>query len=245
LARPLLNARRWALREWLRKRGGGWIEDPANANEAFARVRARRTLAALHAAGFEPMRLAALAERLAVHAATLDHAAQMLIRAAAAFHDDTVLITRARWRGDDAVRQRALSALLTAAGGAAGEPPADDVAALEAQLLQFDFKAATLGGAWLRAGADTIAIRRDPGALEGRADGAAPLAPLSLTPGAAQVWDRRAALTVDEAGWRILVEARKPQLARAEDRRPLADARISWLLEERAAHLLGSVNALE
>src|SRR5512145_1318327 len=41
LARPLLGARREALRTMLRARGAEWIEDPANADPTFERVRAR------------------------------------------------------------------------------------------------------------------------------------------------------------------------------------------------------------
>ena len=51
LARPLLGARREALRKMLRARGAEWIEDPANADPAFERVRARAALSALEAKG--------------------------------------------------------------------------------------------------------------------------------------------------------------------------------------------------
>lgn len=239
LARPLLNAQRSALREWLRERSVSWIEDPANINEAFARVRARRKLEALCAKGFDPIRLAMLAERLAAHATELDRAARRLIRDAVAFRDDEALIMRALWRGDEAVRQRALSALVTAAGGAASEPPFEQVASLEAQMVQLDFKAATLGGAWLKSAAGGIAIRRDRGALEGRADGAEPLAQMELPSNAERVWDRRVVLRAAEGGWRVIVEAGKPQLARGEERRPLEAANAHWLLGERTDHLLG------
>jgi tRNA(Ile)-lysidine synthase len=43
--RPLLEARRQALREWLLERGETWLEDPANADARFARARARAALA--------------------------------------------------------------------------------------------------------------------------------------------------------------------------------------------------------
>jgi tRNA(Ile)-lysidine synthase len=46
-ARPQLGERRDALREWLRHRGIGWIDDPSNSNQAFERVRVRRDLSAL------------------------------------------------------------------------------------------------------------------------------------------------------------------------------------------------------
>lgn len=44
IARPLLGARREALRGLLRAEGIGWAEDPSNENAAFERVRMRRLL---------------------------------------------------------------------------------------------------------------------------------------------------------------------------------------------------------
>lgn len=46
LLRPLLAARRVALRDLLRARGEAWLDDPANDNQNFARARARRALTA-------------------------------------------------------------------------------------------------------------------------------------------------------------------------------------------------------
>lgn len=43
--RPMLEARRQALRDWLSERGETWLEDPANADARFARARARAALA--------------------------------------------------------------------------------------------------------------------------------------------------------------------------------------------------------
>ncbi len=243
LARPLLGARRWALRAWLRERRVDWIEDPANVNEAFARVRARRALEGLRGAGFEPMRLAALAERLSQHADALDRAAFALVREAAVFHDDTIMVRPPFWEAPASVRQRALAALFAAAGGAEGEPPPDQVAHLDALMTAPDFKAATLAGAWARAGVgldgDAIAIRRDRGALVGRADGARRPAATILPANQSYVWDRRAAVTSDGAGWSIEIEAGDPVLTRGQERAPLASGRVEWLLEARVRQLLG------
>jgi tRNA(Ile)-lysidine synthase len=43
--RPLLDARRQALRDWLSEQGETWLEDPANDDLRFARARARAALA--------------------------------------------------------------------------------------------------------------------------------------------------------------------------------------------------------
>jgi tRNA(Ile)-lysidine synthase len=238
VARPLLAARRAALRDELRARGATWIEDPANVNEDFARVRARRELEALALSGLEPMRFAALAERLAPHAARHDAAAHTLIEAASSFDAGTVTIRRAMWRGPATVRQRALSVLVAAAGGGAGEAAPEQVVALEAQVSQAGFKGATLAGAHVRGAGKSIVVQRDAGALSGRADGAAPLARLALEANAETVWDRRLALTPSEPGWSVIVEGGAPVLAKYDTRQPISTVSSAWLLEARVAHLL-------
>lgn len=45
IARPLLSTRRAALREMLKRRGVGWIEDPTNVDQRFERPRMRISLA--------------------------------------------------------------------------------------------------------------------------------------------------------------------------------------------------------
>lgn len=237
LARPLLSRRRTELRDHLGKRSAEWIEDPANANEAYARVRARAKLAALESEGFDPMRLAALAERLAPRVEALDAAAAALIAEAVSFEADEIIIRRAAWCGGEAVRQRALAVLLAAVGGAERVPGDDQVAALESQFEEPTFKGATLSGAVVTAPKGGWRLARDRGALAGRADGARSPAPLLLTASLETVWDRRLALVVDEPNWSVTVENGAPLLAHGDQRRTIAAAR--WLLADRVAHLLG------
>ncbi|NHB76116.1 tRNA lysidine(34) synthetase TilS [Rhodobacter sp. M37P] len=63
--RPLLAAGREELRDWLRQRRIGWIDDPTNDNARFTRVRARKALAALAPLGITGARLAEVAGHLA------------------------------------------------------------------------------------------------------------------------------------------------------------------------------------
>lgn len=241
LARPLLGARRESLRAHLRALNAAWIEDPANANPVHARVRARAVLAELPGEGFDPMRFAALAERLQPHVLSLDKEAAALVASAATFNADEIVLDRARWQGDDAVLQRALEALLIAASGAERGPAPARLASLSTALSQLSFTGATLAGAWLepRAGG-AVVVRRDPGALSGRAGGAAPIEPLALAPDRETVWDGRVALTMTEPGWSLVCHARAPLLQRDEERRPLAAAAPHWLLRERVQHVLGT-----
>jgi tRNA(Ile)-lysidine synthase len=236
LARPLLGARRKELRDVLAARRAAWIEDPANENEVYARVRVRLALAELEGDGFDPMRLAALAERLRPHLDELDKGAATLIAEAARFEADEIVLERSRWRGEDAVKQRALDLLITAASGQErGSAPAQ-LENLSVTLDQSDFTGATLAGAWLQPRGERVIIRRDPGALTGRADGAAPVAPLTLIAGQEAVWDGRLAVIAQEPGWSVVFENAKPVLAKGEARAPVASAR--WLVRDRVEHLL-------
>jgi tRNA(Ile)-lysidine synthase len=241
LARPLLGVRRAELRDALRARGATWIEDPANTNPAFERVRVRARLAALEAQGLDPMRLARLAAKLRPRVDQLDRDAGVLIGRAARFEGQSIAITRANWSGGAEVRRRALSVLIAAAAGASREPNPSALEALEARLGAEGFAGASLGGAQLaRKGAETV-FTRDLGALRGRADGALPLAPLPLSAGAEAVWDGRLAIVGSEPGWLVVVEEGRPRLAKGQVRREVGDLGAAhWLLEARVQHLLGS-----
>jgi tRNA(Ile)-lysidine synthase len=242
LSRPLLSARRKDLRDFLIARRAAWIEDPANENEIHARVRARRALAELERDGLDPMRLAAFAERIRPHVDEIDRRAGALIGDIAMFDDDEIAVDRSLRHGDETVKQRALDVLIAAAaGGERGASPSQ-VETLSQILDRPDFRGATLAGAWLRPRADRIVIARDPGALTGRADGAAPVPPFRLTPGASAVWDGRVMLSIGEPGWSVVFNGRRPELRRGDERRPLAAASPHWLLRERVQHLLGGIN---
>lgn len=231
LARPLLSARRDALRDMLRARGADWIEDPANANPDFTRVRAR---AALSNAALDPMRLAVLAERLAPRVDALDGAAFALIQRSVTFDGEALVIAMPAWDAGAPVRARALGVLLAAAGAqqrAAEIDPNQDMS-----------RPFTRAGALVRPKRDIVRITRDPGALTGRADGVPPLPPLALPMGEAAVWDARLALTAREPGWSVIVEDGAPVLARGAERQSVAKADAYWLLQTRVAHLLGRIN---
>jgi tRNA(Ile)-lysidine synthase len=242
MARPLLGARRAALRDALRERGAEWIEDPSNENIAFARVRARERLAHLEAIGFDAGRLAALAAKLRPLADAIDEEAARLIADAARFADGGAALALEGWAGPTEVRRRALSALIAAVSGADRELGADAVASLEARLGP-NFEGATLGGARLRRKAGAILIERDQGAVLGRAGGAEPLLSLDLPRGVEVVWDNRLALIACEEGWSAApAPGEGPVLTKSGASHSLADAAACglvtarWLTKERIAH---------
>lgn len=239
LARPLLGARREELRAFLRARGASWIEDPANDNPHYARVRARRRLSSLEAAGFDPMRLAALAERLEPFMCAVDAAAAALIDAAVRVEDDAVILERSAWQGASEVKRRALQALIAAAGAHARGPSPAQLGTVEAAIEEGAFSGMTLAGAQLAPSRGRIVITRDRGALAGRAGGAEAAAPLPLEPGREAIWDKRLLLAATEPGWSVVFENGAPRLARGAERRPIAAAAPHWLIKERLEHVLG------
>jgi tRNA(Ile)-lysidine synthase len=125
IARPLLTARRQALRAVLHDRGIGWIDDPTNTDLRYERPRIRAAVElqattddrgaadAIAAAGEERSQLCgAAAELVATHAR---RPIPGLIHLAPAFLDE----------GDEASRVHALRSLLAVAGGTTHLPDED------------------------------------------------------------------------------------------------------------------------
>lgn len=83
-ARPLLQAGREELRDWLRARGIPWVDDPTNENERFTRVKARKALAVLAPLGISAEGLAEVAGNLA----RVQEALAVQVEAAAAWVEE-------------------------------------------------------------------------------------------------------------------------------------------------------------
>jgi tRNA(Ile)-lysidine synthase len=124
LLRPLLDVPKADLVATLRKRGQAWIEDPSNANPAFARVRVRRALDDL--AGGDAVARAELVAHLALTArnlararAALDAAARALLRTMARVEPGGIawLDIAPLQSADDEIALRALGLLLKTVGG--------------------------------------------------------------------------------------------------------------------------------
>lgn len=237
LLRPLLEAGRRGLRDRLRAAGLAWIEDPANEEARYARVR-MRALRSAHPALDVPL-LGIAAEAAAARAA-LDALVMQALPAAVRFEGPWIALDLAAYQPlPEGARLRLLAALLTAAGG--GRPAAPEAAALAARAIVEGAAGLTVAGAWLRRRRGEVRIGRDPGALFGRAQVNSP-APLALAVGREAVFDGRLALTAWEDGWRAEPAAsigvgltsgkHRTSLENAE-RMGLVEAR--WLLAERVA----------
>jgi tRNA(Ile)-lysidine synthase len=168
--RPLLAVRRGTLRDWLRAEGVAWSEDPSNDDPAFARVRARRALAALAPLGVTPERLAATAARMrrareALEAATRTLAAETVTEGAAG---DVLLARAPIAAAPEEVGLRLIAAALMWVSGARYRPRADGLApAYDAVVSGTLGRGLTLHGCVLRRAGDAVAVRREPGRVAG------------------------------------------------------------------------------
>lgn len=189
IVRPFLGETRASVRRRLAAAGVSWIDDPANEEPAFERVRVRRALAALRAVGADVARLRAVTRAAArADAAERDAAAALLARAARVEADGWIVLDRARFAdAPGAARRRALEAVLGAAAGRPGPLSAEALDRLgDALGPERAFAGATLGGAAVAPAGESVVVARDPGALLGRVDRAAE--PAGVCSG---VWDGR------------------------------------------------------
>jgi tRNA(Ile)-lysidine synthase len=179
LCRPLLTARRAALRDWLAAEGLSWIDDPANDDPRHPRTRARRALA--------------------------DGAASAPLLPAADLGDLTEAVRVSPWGAIELDRRalqaapepqarRLLQIALACASGGSGALKAN---ALLSRLRGAQDFTAGLAGARILAG-QAVRLTREAG--EAARGG---LAPIELEPGQDAVWDGRWAVRANEAGVRV------------------------------------------
>ena len=127
LLRPLLRAKRQALRDWLAGLGQPWIDDPSNEDDRFERVRARRSLA-----GMSPeasARLAVLAERSTRAAELLERSARRWLALSLQEHEAGICHVA---EGDfqdlpAALQERILAIIIARYGGRQAPPEAEEL----------------------------------------------------------------------------------------------------------------------
>jgi tRNA(Ile)-lysidine synthase len=178
LLRPLIAARRTALRAWLAAHGEAWIEDPANLDPRQPRARARADLAA----GFAPdPRLDHRDETPTFPSARIGRAGEVSIDLAAL-------------SGEPAF----LAAAIACASGRETLPRAPSVLKLFYRLTQMPQARATLGGTRILARQGQVTVAREIG--DGR-QGEAPS--ICLAPGETVIWDGRFEVRARAAGLTI------------------------------------------
>jgi tRNA(Ile)-lysidine synthase len=194
LVRPLLAVGRARLRATLAERGQPWLEDPSNENPAHARVRMRRLLPVLAAAGLDAAQLAAASAHLGrARAALDDQVATLLAVAAVVFPAGYIRLDPAPLRTAPAeVALRALARCLLTVGGADYAPRLARLARLHDAIRADRLGGgATLGGCRVLPRRAALLICREP---------AMAAEEVALAPGESAMWDGRFRIELTAAG---------------------------------------------
>ena len=201
LLRPMLDAGRAELRDWLAARGAAWIDDPANDDPKYARSRARTSLLPLGEGGAQRrMRVGRLSGEAAPAQTT--HPLSRKDDRSAAVRSSPLPSGEGSFEVDRLIDASTLAAVLVCAGGGDRPPRGDRLTALLTRLRAGETFTATLCGARIEASGEHVLIAREPGELTRR-----PPPPLRLTPRVEAVWDGRWAITTDEPGWSVVPAA--------------------------------------
>lgn len=245
--RPLLAVPRRALQSWLRAHDVAWVDDPSNANPAFARTAIRAALSSPAGRDAGPSGLARTAARHGAARRALDAAtARLLGRHVAVYPQGFACLPRAALAvADPAIARRALVQILGCVGGAPYPPREERLQALLTGLRGgMAFRGATLAGCRLvpqGAGGDTILVVREvrPGVARRSAAADAGLARdgrfrLVLPAAAATGRSRMAIAALGEDGWASVVRHR-PALRKSAI--PAAVRRALPALRDRAGVL--------
>lgn len=219
LLRPLLGVTGESLRDWLRRVGVDWIEDPSNRNEAFARVRLRRAMAGVESAGLTAADVAAAAGEIGRARALLEGEIAALLARSTAVHPAGFATVNAAafFEVPPEIGRRALVRILLAIGGGTYPPRRDRLDRLYRRLAVAGGGdiSATLGGCRISGRGDALLVCREPrGGIE----------PFKVRPGMRTLWDRRFVIDVGGTkrkaaqsfvarlghdGWRDLMAAAK------------------------------------
>lgn len=165
--RPFLRHSREELRDFLRRQGIGWIEDPTNADDRYDRVKARRALRTLGRLGIGAGRIVATVDHLAAAEAALRQALDRLIRAHVREVSGDLLIDAPAFRQefDPEMQRRLVVAGLRWTSGADYAPRGAKVADFLAHWQTRP--GSTLLGCRLTLGPDVIRISREARAVAG------------------------------------------------------------------------------
>jgi tRNA(Ile)-lysidine synthase len=179
LLRPLLTTRRAAIRDWLTARGEAWIEDPANADLAYARPRARRAIAR-EGGDLTPPAPEPAAAGLAL-AVRMDESGGF------------ALPRRSLRDAEPAAARRFTAVACLCAAGTDRAPARARTQRLADRLRDVETFAASLAGARIEADENEVRVMREPG--EASRGG---LAAIRLEAEQTTVWDGRFEITAGD-----------------------------------------------
>jgi tRNA(Ile)-lysidine synthase len=214
--RPLLGMSRAELRDWLRARGQGWIEDPSNEAPHFERVKARRVMEALRDLGIDAGVLATVASRMAGAREALQIQTLEAARRIATVEAGDVLIDRPAFLALPCeIARRTLVAALNWVASAEYGPRAEPVQALLAAVAKG--RGGTLHGCRVLCRQASLRVTREVQAVRGR----------NAAPG--RLWDGRWQVTGPEISGLEVRALDEAGLARCPDWRGTGRPRAQLL----------------
>jgi len=196
LLRPLLEESRETLRQWLSAKGTGWIEDPANADDRFARTRARRALAPLRSPED-------------VGPPTFTHEPSQKREEPNVLPLARPLPLGAGFTLDRSIDAATLAMTLLCASGTRTPPRGDRLRTLLSRVRSSEVFTSTLAGARVMASQRMVVIGRDPGRRA--------IPEMALMPGQPGTWDDRVEITISQTGYSVVpASGRLNKLCRAD-----------------------------
>jgi tRNA(Ile)-lysidine synthase len=191
LLRPFLAVPKDRLVATLRAEGQDWVEDPSNANTAFARVRLRHLMPALADEGLSAERLAATARRFGRARAALETWLAEVAAAHVSLHPaGWAEADHAAFAVDEEIALRLLARLLMVVSGKTYGPRLERLESLLGTIRAHG-ASRSLGGCLVDARRRRVRILREPAAVS---------APVAVRSGEAVLWDRRFRIVVDGPG---------------------------------------------
>ncbi len=168
LARPLLGFAKADLLAVCRTLNQPWIEDPSNTNMSSTRVRFRQAARLLEEEGLTRGRLLETVGHMQRARAALDQAASQLMRTATAWDEyGAVRLSLSAWcAAPDEIALRALSRLLTCAGGQVYGPRFESLTRIARALRSGPWRDATLHGCVIVREPDCILIHREAAPID-------------------------------------------------------------------------------
>ncbi|MBK4214792.1 tRNA lysidine(34) synthetase TilS [Paracoccus caeni] len=157
--RPMLTAGRAELRDWLRAREVGWIDDPSNENEDFDRIRFRRAIEGL---GLDVAALARAAAHIGEARDALSHYAALAARDALIGRGRIVLPRQAFSTSPPEIRRRLVVAACRWITGA--DYPPRRAATMHGLQAIASGNRVTLDGTLIEPSASEIRFVREPAA---------------------------------------------------------------------------------
>jgi tRNA(Ile)-lysidine synthase len=208
IVRPLLGTRREALREFLRRQGADWVDDPTNADEAFERPRIRKGLDAHRNPQHFAEIIATAKCQAAAREATSRRAAALVRSFASQPAAGLIRLDPAFAVGDRDAAIAALRVLLATVGGVAFPPDEARTAALIDNITDAPF-CATLSRSVIDARRTGIFLRRELRDL-----------PEAATAVDGMVWDGRRRINFHDEAGSLLIE---PLGSKAAAKRPVPE----------------------